>query len=88
MEETYDYLDKKYGRDMLALKFFEEMAEFSQAYLHLPKTNNYDTFYDEMSDLIITLDRIMHSFDCYNQVSEHKIKNMLELKERVRNGQL
>jgi len=88
MNDTYNYLDKKYGKDMLALKFFEECAEFSQAYLHLPKTGDYEKFYDELSDLLIVVDRIIHSFECQNEVSTYKIKNMLELKERVSSGKL
>ena len=88
METEYDYLLEKYGFDHLVLKYVEEQSEFVTALLHAPKTNDWSKVYDELADLQIMIDRIIYSLDCYNQVSEYKVKNLMELKNRVKSGEL
>ena len=84
MEDTYDYLLEESGFQGAVNQFVEEYAEFTTALMHLRKTDDYIKVHDEMSDLLITLDRLMHALDCHNEVSEWKIKNMLELKEKYK----
>lgn len=84
METEFTYLLDKYGFEYLVLKHVEEHSEFMTALLHLPKTGDYEKVYDEFSDLLITIDRLLHALDCHNNVMEWKVKNLIELKQKVK----
>lgn len=85
LEELYDHLRSKYGKDHQVDKCIEEMSELTKAllkYRHDPSAKNMENLYEELADTRIMLEQMEHCFCSKNLLEKMREKKIAHLIER------